>query len=666
MYRSYNEYADRLIQELSLKRKSGNEYGDVPCPNCGGKDRFYISELNGELKHHCRKDCDFIERDKALQIRGLLPDTPSKTKQTYHEKKLIPLIGAALEGDKVIIPLINLETGEDTGSQEISPSSFKKFPKGTKTKGAGAYIGEASEVLYVCEGWATSVAVHLATGMQALFALNDKGIPKAVKLLDHPNIIIAADNDGPGINAAEATGKPWVAPEKKGDDWWDVYNRDGKEGVAEGLSKPNEPLKREIDLSPVFKLNDRNNDDLRIHYDMKGIIPSVINYFAAIMLYEEWKGVLMFNEFTQTTMITKPVPTSREPKTTFKPRELKDIDFTHARRWFAKELGLYRASKNDIADAMLAAAQENSHDPVRFYLEVLKWDGVQRLNSVLINYAGADDTDFNRKVGKLWMMSAVARIFQPGCKADCAIILESRQGAGKSTFLETLAGKEWFHDGLPDLHSKDAAAGLRGKWIIKLPELSAMRRSDVEAVKAFLSRTTERFRPAYGRTEVIEPRRCVFAGTTNRSDYLADDTGGRRFWPVAVREIDISGLTRDRDQLWAEAVHCFNQPNAKWWLDASDEVEAAKLIMQRAADDPWEAAVLKYVETLPEVSTRDILDNLDIERTQQNKSNAMRVAGIITRAHWTRDGKFTAGQNRGLSRYINPNRLNLKHGEPSS
>ena len=97
-----------------------------------------------------------------------------------------------------------------------------------------------------------------------------------------------------------------------------------------------------------------------------------------------------------------------------------------------------------------------------------------------------------------------------------------------------------------------------------------------------------------------------------------------------------------------------------------DEVEAAELIMQRAADDPWEAAVLKYVETLPEVSTRDILDNLDIERTQQNKSNAMRVAGIITRAHWTRDGKFTAGQNRGLSRYINPNRLNLKVGEPSS
>ena len=383
------------------------------------------------------------------------------------------------------------------------------------------------------------------------------------------------------------------------------------------------------------------------------------------MTYDEWKGVLMFNEFTQTTMITKPVPTSREPKATFQPRELRDTDFTHARRWFAKELMLFRAAKNDIADAMFAAARKNCHDPVRFYLEDLKWDGVNRLDSVLVNYAGADDTNFNRKVGKIWMISAVARIFQPGCKADAVLILEGSQGAGKSTFFDTLASKEWFHDGLPDLHSKDAAAGVRSKWIIELSELSTTRRSDFEAVKAFLSRTTERYRPAYGRTEVIEPRRCVFAGTTNRSDYLADDTGGRRFWPVPVRKIDISSLQRDRDQLWAEAVHCFKQPNAKWWLDASDEIEAAKLILQRAAHDPWEAAVLKYVETLPEVSTRDILDNLEIERTQQNKSNAMRVAGIITRAHWTRDGKFSAGQNRGLSRYINPNRLNLKVGEPS-
>ena len=196
MNRSYKEYSDRLIRELSLKRKSGNEYGEVPCPNCGGTDRFYITELNGEIKHHCRKDCDFIERDRVLQERGLLPSAPSKVQQAYHEKKRIPLIGAKLKGEKIVVPLTNLETGESIGTQEISPNGFKKFAQGTKITGAGAYIGEASDVLYVCEGWATSVAVHLATGMQVLFALNDKGIPKAVRLIDHTNIIIAADNDG--------------------------------------------------------------------------------------------------------------------------------------------------------------------------------------------------------------------------------------------------------------------------------------------------------------------------------------------------------------------------------------------------------------------------------------------------------------------------------------
>jgi len=183
-----------------------------------------------------------------------------------------------------------------------------------------------------------------------------------------------------------------------------------------------------------------------------------------------------------------------------------------------------------------------------------------------------------------------------------------------------------------------------------------MRRSDVEAVKAFLSRTTERFRPAYARTEVIEPRRCVFAGTTNRSDYLVDDTGGRRFWPVPVSNINISNLQRDRDQLWAEAVFCFKQPEAKWWLDPSDEIVAANLIMQWATDDPWEAAVVSYIEKLSEVSTCEILDSLGILRCNQTRSDSMRVASIITRVSWVRDGKFTAGHRRGLTRYINPRR----------
>ena len=436
--------------------------------------------------------------------------------------------------------------------------------------------------------------------------------------------------------------------------------RDSKsEAAFLALDQSGNPYLYDVGLNTTFKMAPQ----LEYAYDHKGrIVPCVHTYFVAMQTHEDWGGVLMYNEFTQTTMVCAPIPTSRSPKSTFVPRPFEDNDITHARRWFATKLSIHKASKNDVADAMLAAAKENVQDPLRFYLEDLKWDGVERIGKLLITYSGATDTEFNRKVGKLWMISAVARALMPGCKADCALILEGMQGSGKSTVFEILASKEWFHDGLPDLHSKDAASGLRGKWIIELPELSAVRRSDVEATKAFLSRTTERFRPAYGRTEVIEPRRCVFAGTTNRSDYLADDTGGRRFWPVPVGRTDAAALEKDRDQLWAEAVHCFRQPNAKWWLDAKDEAAAAELIMERAADDPWEASTLTFVANRLEVSSRDILDNLGIERQQQNKAQAMRVTGIITRAGWLRDGKFSSGQNRGMSRYVNPDRLNLKHG----
>ena len=206
---------------------------------------------------------------------------------------------------------------------------------------------------------------------------------------------------------------------------------------------------------------------------------------------------------------------------------------------------------------------------------------------------------------------------------------------------------------MSDLHSKDASAGLRGKWIIELPELSAMRRSDVEAVKAFLSRTEERYRPAYGRAEVIEPRRCVFAGTTNRTDYLTDDTGGRRFWPVAVGNVRIADLERDRDQLWAEAVALFNAGES-WWLDRETEAEAALVVAERAADDPWAADVLQRVEGLSEVSTRDVFQMMDIPTDRRSKSDAMRITGILTRAGWQNAGRFTSGPSRDLSRYVRP------------
>lgn len=365
-----------------------------------------------------------------------------------------------------------------------------------------------------------------------------------------------------------------------------------------------------------------------------------------------WQAVLAQDEFAGMTLLLKPIPGTTVPRASFTPRPLADTDITTAVRWFNRN-GFPDATKNTTADALYAVAAQSIISPVRHYLEALVWDSVPRVGDWLTRYCEAEETNFTRKVGQAWLISAVARALQPGCKADCALVLEGRQGQGKSSAIKALAGETWFHDGLHDLHSKDASAGLRGKWIIELPELSAMRRSDTEAVKAFLSRTEERYRPAYARAEVIEPRRCVFAGTTNRSDYLTDDTGGRRFWPVVVGAVRLADLSRDRDQIWAEAVTLF-RAGEKWWLDRDTETEAAAVVAVRAADDPWSADVLSLAEGLSEVSSRDIFQRMDIPSERQNRADAMRIVGILTRAGWTRSGKFTAGPNRDLSRYLPP------------
>ena len=232
---SYSTYATAIILTLNLKKATSDEYTG-PCPKCGGTDRFRISNFRGDLKHHCRHDCDFIERNKILISRGLLPEWEN-TLQPYHVMKQLPLLAAELKGSDVIIPLLDVITGEHLGQQKITPDGKKLFNKGLKKAQAGAFIGEPTATLYVCEGWATAVAVHLSTKQQTLFALDAKTVPRLLKILDHPNIIIAADNDTKGLAAAEASGKPWCAPESESSDWWDIWHRNGPAETAALLAE---------------------------------------------------------------------------------------------------------------------------------------------------------------------------------------------------------------------------------------------------------------------------------------------------------------------------------------------------------------------------------------------------------------------------------------------
>jgi len=275
------------------------------------------------------------------------------------------------------------------------------------------------------------------------------------------------------------------------------------------------------------------------------ILPVLANAIAAFRHAPEWGGVLAFNEFGFGTVALKPTPWGVVPK-----GEWTDHEDRLAAEWLQKQ-GIL-VSVEVAGQAVQTAARDRPFHPVKTYLQGLHWDGTERVDRWLSRYLGTDDTEYSRAVGSRWLTSAVARIFRPGAKADCCLILEGPQGIRKSTALRTLAG-EYFTDELADLGSKDAAMQTRGVWIIELSELDSLSHSEVARIKAFMSRTTDRFRPPYGMRLVESPRQCVFAGTVNHSAYLRDETGGRRFWPIACGRIDVDALARDRDQLWAEA-----------------------------------------------------------------------------------------------------------------
>ena len=238
----FDEFGPPLIERYGLLKKTDSEFGKKPCPNCGGDDRFWINNYNGILYHHCRQRCDFVEREKAMQRDGLLLTDYNANQIPYHVTKQIPLLGKAyLDGDNVIIPLMGVSSGEKRGTQTIKPNSSKLFSKGMTKEGCGCFIGENSNILYVCEGWATAVAVHMATGEQVLFALDAKTLVKTVRRLQHPRIIIAGDNDPEGVKAASKANFPYALPEKEGWDWWDVFNALGTEGVKEQIDKVWDP-----------------------------------------------------------------------------------------------------------------------------------------------------------------------------------------------------------------------------------------------------------------------------------------------------------------------------------------------------------------------------------------------------------------------------------------
>jgi len=216
----------------------------------------------------------------------------------------------------------------------------------------------------------------------------------------------------------------------------------------------------------------------------------------------------------------------------------------------------FKPTKDFFYDVVNDLARHNSFHPVLDYLDGLKWDGKKRIGNWLSVYGGAEDSEYTRAVGALWLTAACRRVRVPGAKFDEMLVyISQQQGKGKSTALSVLAVKdEWFTDDLPmNADAKKVIENTRGKWIVEVSELSGMRKATIEHSKGILSRQVDEARMSYGRMNKVAPRQFVIAGSSNNTTVLRDQTGNRRFWPIVIKEFDVASLLRDRDQIWAEA-----------------------------------------------------------------------------------------------------------------
>ena len=308
-----------------------------------------------------------------------------------------------------------------------------------------------------------------------------------------------------------------------------------------------------------------------------------------------------------------------------------------------QHMGMPKIGKDQVHQAVDQRAMERAFHPVRDYLGGLRWDKTPRLDGWLSTYLGAAGGAYEAKIGRMFLVGMVARIFKPGCQSDYMIVLEGEQGERKSSACRVLAG-EWFSDGLKTIGDKDASQHLRGKWLIEIGELSAFGRADTEALKHFLTQTVERYRPSYGRKEVVEPRQCAFIGTTIKKAYLKDETGARRFWPVKIGRIDVEALARDRDQLFAEAVEAF-RAGAQWWPDAMFERDHIKPQQEaRYEADAWQEPIAKFVKGRERVTIAEVaLGALDIPTGKIGTEVQRRISAVLVNDGWTRGKRTTSG-----------------------
>ncbi|REK69326.1 virulence-associated E family protein [Paenibacillus paeoniae] len=351
--------------------------------------------------------------------------------------------------------------------------------------------------------------------------------------------------------------------------------------------------------------DDTWQEKLEVHHKSGAVLPTAGNV-ELLLSHGAWRNVLAYDAFGNSEVIRRVLPWRGLERSRRSYEPWLGADDKRLQHWFDKIHGI--GSAKTISNAFTEVVHRNTFHPIKTYIEETRWDGVPRAEHLFTVYLGAADSHYVRQVTRKMLLAAVMRLFQPGCKFDQMLVLVGPQGAGKSSLLAKL-GKEWFSDSLRTFENKEAGEHLQSGWIFEIGELSAMKKTEVEEVKAFLSKTEDRYRVAYDRQVSEFPRKCVFFGTTNTRGFLRDMTGNRRFWPVEVfpDRAELSHwdhLTEEVvSQIWAEVLSWY-KAGESLQLDDEARMEAERQQAAHMESDPREGLIQEWLES-------EELDELD-------------------------------------------------------
>ena len=384
-------------------------------------------------------------------------------------------------------------------------------------------------------------------------------------------------------------------------------------------------------LALVFRSLDCNYDE---DGNVKSVKQLVHNFEIVMDKDSRFAGKIRLNEFAQQPYLYGSVPWENENNC----RAWSSHDDSALFSLIQADYGL--KSRQDFADALKNVSMRNKFHPVRELLDSLTWDGKEHIRGLLPEYLGAEDSDYTYQVMRLWMLGAVSRAYKPGSKFDYTMILQGSQGIGKSTFLKQLAMDDsWFNDSLDSLDSDKAVQSLTGSWIIELAELKSLARTagGVESVKRFLTATQDKYRIPYERRADTFYRQCVFAGTTNKDDFLQDETGNRRFLIVQTgikkpsKSLFVPEIMDTIKQAWAEAVNIWKNEKPQLILPESCTQEAKELQEANMADDGKRGIIQEYLEGKTQVCAREIWEKALGENVSPRKYQITEINDIIAK-----------------------------------